>query len=241
MQHAAFLPLNAMDPATMRAVFNHMALERGQKPAPRKADIVALAKGIALFRATPVKAAPCAKAPAARAQRERPAIVRDVALEELARVCWYTMDKSTPKNLLAASIFEAGSYDGEWYSVGATFSEIAQTVRKRCPGSKITPPVLRRFAHHVRHVADLAMLKRPVPPELEPFRDVLLPEHRFKSKKGLFSYDQPETDSNGRADDRTERRAKRAGRASAKPRGKSRTPNGRARPRAGKGVSARAR
>lgn len=170
MLQAARTPLSAMDPATMLAVCNQLADLHGQPRVTNKAfDRFEVGKRIALMRATkPPVQAPAANSRKSRARdgidkrRNRPALVRQVALEELAAVKYYI---NAAKVIIEAEVFEAGNFEGEWFSVGFLYSEVATRVRKRLPLSRITAPVLRRFVHHVRK-------------ETEGFKDVLLPELR---------------------------------------------------------------
>jgi len=204
MQQAATTPLSAMDPATMRAVYNYLAEERGQPLAPKRADRFELGKGIALLRATP-KPSSKPLAPArrrrdpvvtvARAVADRPSIIRDCALTELARVVAY-QNVLTGK-VVSADCFEEGNDDGDqWITVGATYAEVAAVVRKQIPKSRISPNVLRRFVHHVKKVATMDEAKQPVPPLLEAYRNVVLPERRPKPRTiGATNHGRPDKDS----------------------------------------------
>jgi hypothetical protein len=164
----------------MRAVFNHLAAERGQPGAPLHADRFELGKGIALLRATPKpKVAKPAPVISAKSIEQRPSVIRDCALKELSKVVGYT--HSETGEFIAASFFEAGDDDSdEWQSTGASYFEIVRVVRKRFPKSRISPNMLRKLVHYVKVVAEAGA--DPVGPEMEGFRNVVLPERRPKSK-----------------------------------------------------------
>lgn len=200
MQQAAMTPLSSMDASTARAVYNYLAAERdiakAKLPAvaPQRFTRLDLCKGIALLRATPKAAAPVAaakrrRAPAAqravRANEDRPAIIRDRALAELARVVAY-YNESTGKEM-AAEFFEGDNIDGDqWESVGLPLVVIAATIRKEFPKSRIAPGMLRKYVHHVRRAAEIVSRGKPLDPSLEGFAKVVLPERRPKSKKGII-------------------------------------------------------
>lgn len=185
MLQATQTPLSAMDPATMRAVFNQLAAERGAPPAPKTADRMELGKGIALLRATSkpkAKPAPARRNAVVERETVRPSVIRDCALIELARVVAYQhMDTG---EILSAAVYEAGNDDSDkWLTVGATYAEVAVEVRRQIPKSRISSSVLRRFAHHVRSVVALDARDEPIDPSLEAFRNVLLPERRPKERR----------------------------------------------------------
>lgn len=183
-------PLSVMDPDTMRAVYNSLAAGLKMPPAPAAFDRFEFGKGIALMRATPKPKDDTA--PRKKSRREalvktvrtfapRPSIIRDAALEELARVVAYQNTKTG--KVEAADFFEAGDIDGdEWVTMGATYAEVCVTVRKKIKHSRITTTVLRRFVHHIKKVAALETQKRPIPPALEAYRNVVLPERRPKPR-----------------------------------------------------------
>jgi hypothetical protein len=183
-------PLSVMDPETMRAVYNSLAAGLKKPPAPKLFDRFEFGKGIALMRATPKPkddAAPRKKTrreamvKTVRAFAPRPSVIRDAALAELARVVAYQNTKTG--KVEAADFFEAGNVDGdEWVTMGATYAEVCVTVRKQIKHSRITTTVLRRFVHHIKKVAVLEAQKRPVPPALEAYRNVVLPERRPKPR-----------------------------------------------------------
>jgi hypothetical protein len=177
------MPLSAMDPETMRAVYNNLAAVLKMPPAARGLDRFELGKGIALLRATP-KPKPVIEAPVAVNERllaVRPSIIRDAALTELSRVVAYQNTKTG--KVEAAECHEEHNDDGDqWVTVGATYAEVAAKVRKQVPRSRISPNVLRRFVHHVKKVADMEERKQPVPPLLEAYRNVVLPERRPKPR-----------------------------------------------------------
>jgi len=183
LQASILPPLSSMDPVTMRAVFNRLAEERGRPLAPKSADRFELGKGIALLRATP-KPKPVVEAPVAVNERllaVRPSVIRDAALTELSRVVAYQNTKTG--KIEAAECHEENNEDGDqWVTVGATYAEVATKVRKLVPRSRISPNVLRRFVHHVKKVADMEERKQPIPPLLEAYRNVVLPERRPKPR-----------------------------------------------------------
>jgi hypothetical protein len=188
MLQASATPLSAMDPATMRAVFNLLASERGAPKAPRGADRFTLGKGIALLRATPIPKKATA-APVKRTRKENgaaPARIRPFALAELARVVAYE-HKETGETI-AANIFEGGAYDdSQWLSVGASYAEVVKTVRKKFPESRISSNVLRRFAHHVRAAAKIEAAGGVMPPAFDGYCNILLPETRPQARRGVPS------------------------------------------------------
>lgn len=179
LQASVLPPLSSMDPATMRAVFNHLAAERGKPGAPLHADRFELGKGIALLRATP-KPKPETPKPVitAKSIEQRPSVIRDCALGELSKVVGYYHVRTG--KIVAASCFEAGNDDSdEWLSSGASYFDIVRAVRKKFPKSRISANMLRKLVHYVKVVADAGA--KPVKPEMEGFRNVFLPEHRPKS------------------------------------------------------------
>jgi hypothetical protein len=112
----------------------------------------------------------------------RPSVIRDCALRELARVVAYVHADTGATQ--AAAVFEAGNDDSDkWLSVGATYAEVADEVRRQIPKSRISSSVLRRFAHHVRTVVTLDARDEPIDPALEAFRNVVLPERRPKERR----------------------------------------------------------
>lgn len=166
------LPLSQMNPAQMRAIHDHLAAERGQPKAKRAADRCALGYGIAILRTmrpvvTPTKVKSKTPAPVVDKRLNRPAILRNIVLEELARVVKYTNEAGSTYD---ADVFEANNYPGEWFSVGLTYSDIVANVRKRMPGSKLS-------ANKVRHIAHMARFSE------EGF-EAVLPERRPYSKRG---------------------------------------------------------
>jgi hypothetical protein len=180
MLQATQTPLGAMDPATMRAVFNYLAAERGKPLAPQDADRFELGKGIALLRATPKpKPVEAPKPVSAKSIAQRPSVIRDCALIELARVVTYWNSKT--KKTEDAAVFEARTTDNgdDWLSQGASYFDVVRAVRKKFPASRISPNMLRKLVHYVKDAA--AAGSGPVDPHLEGFRNVVLPERRPKS------------------------------------------------------------
>ncbi len=200
MLQSASTPLSAMDPATMRAVFNYLAAERGKPGAPADADRFELGKGIALLRATPKpKVATPAKAVAVSKAKAPPRlpVIREYALAQMARVVAYR-NVTTGKEV-SADFFEAGNEDGDdWQSSGLSYFDIVKAVRKKFPKSRISANVLRQFTHGIKTASALEADGAPVPPTLEHFRSIVIPERRPKSSTGV-SHGKQTTRDNGSA------------------------------------------